>query len=453
MTLSATRTTRGQAPARSSTQTSACLLRISVVRGRDAGQFVSMPSEPGRKVTIGTGRENDLVLHDPGVSVRHLEVTIDGEGVALHDVGSAAGTFLGATRLGDCIVPPGTRLRVGETILEIIAGEVTGDLRARLAAEGLVFTGPAMIEVADSIQRLAPFSTSVLIEGETGTGKEVVALAVHRLSMRANGPFVVVDCGALPATLIESELFGHERGAFTGAERRRQGAFERAHGGTLFLDEIGELPLASQPALLGALQRRRFRRVGGHDEVEVDVRLVAATNRDLLVEVERGAFRADLYYRLATAGIWLPPLRRRLEDLPALIASLLTELKGSASPSPFDVEAMARLFAHPWPGNVRELRAVVERAVMLGRLDLGGPRSGAQAASPRSIEALAPATTLPAGPPAAYGEARAEALSIFEQDYLRRLIEACQGNASEAARVARMDRPHLLRLLRRHRLR
>ncbi len=428
-------------------------MRVAVVYGRDAGQFVTVASTPSDRVTIGSGRDNDLVLHDERVSPRHLEVRSAPEGVALRDLGSATGTFLGATRLGDGIVAPGTRVRVGETILEILVGEVPGDLRARLAAEGLVFTGPAMTEVAESLQRLAPFSTSVLIEGETGTGKEVIARAVHRLSMRANGPFVTVDCGALPATLIESELFGHERGAFTGADRRRQGAFERAHGGTVFLDEIGELPLASQPALLGALQRRRFRRVGGHDEVEVDVRVVAATNRDLLVEVERGAFRADLYYRLATAGLWLPPLRRRLEDLPVLIASLLTELTGSALPSPFDEDAMALLSAHAWPGNVRELRSVVERAVSLGRLDLGGPRPGLQPLSTRSAAAAPSALALPAEQPGAYGEARAEALSIFEQDYLRRLIEACQGNASEAARVARMDRPHLLRLLRRHSLR
>jgi DNA-binding NtrC family response regulator len=429
-------------------------MRVAVVHGRDAGQFVSLPSTPGHKVTIGAGRDNDLVLHDERVSPHHLEVSISiaGDGATLRDVGSASGTFLGATRLTDGIVPPGTRIRVGETLLEIIAGEVTGDLRARLAAEGLVFTGPAMTEVAESLQRLAPFSTSVLIEGETGTGKEVIARAVHRLSMRANGPFVVVDCGALPATLIESELFGHERGAFTGADRRRQGAFERAHGGTVFLDEIGELPLASQPALLGALQRRRFRRVGGHDEVEVDVRLVAATNRNLLVEVERGAFRADLYYRLATAGIWLPPLRKRLDDLRVLIASLLTELTGSPVPWPFDEPAMEALRAHAWPGNVRELRAVVERAVTLGRLDLGGPRPSLPAPAP-TAEAPASTPTLPAGLPGAYGDARAEALSIFERDYLRRLIESCQGNASEAARVARMDRPHLLRLLRRHSLR
>ena len=452
MSLEPTRTMRGRAPARSTAPPSTAAMRVAVVRGRDAGQFAAVPSTPGDKVTIGSSSGNNLVLHDERVSPRHLEVGSAADGVMLRDLGSATGTFLGAMRLGDGIVPPGTRIRVGETLLEIIAGEVTGDLRARLAVEGLVFSGAAMTEVAESLQRLAPFSTSVLIEGETGTGKELIARAMHRLSMRANGPFVVVDCGALPATLIESELFGHERGAFTGADRRRQGAFERAHGGTMFLDEIGELPLASQPALLGALQRRRFRRVGGHDEVEVDVRLVAATNRDLRLEMERGAFRADLYYRLATAGLWLPPLRRRIEDLPVLIASLLTELTGSAVPWPFDGAGMDALRAHPWPGNVRELRAVVERAVMLGRLDLGGPRGGPEAPPARVVEAP-PLPALLTAPLGSYGEARAEALLSFERDYLRTLIQTCEGNASEAARVARMDRPHLLRLLRRHGLR
>jgi len=453
MSVDATRTIRGKPPVRSPAPASGPALRIAVVHGRDAGQFVSVPPSPGQTITIGSGRDCDLVLHDDEVSPRHLAVSWASEGVALRDVGGSAGMFLGAARLREGIMPPGTRFRVGDTLLEIVAGEAGDDLRRRLASEGLVFVGPAMTEVAESLQRLAPFATSVLIEGETGTGKEVIARAVHRLSMRANGPFVVVDCGALPATLIESELFGHERGAFTGADRRRQGAFERAHGGTVFLDEIGELPLASQPALLGALQRRRFRRVGGHDEVEVDVRIVAATNRDLRVEIDRGGFRADLYYRLATAGLWLPPLRRRLEDLPALIAALLAELTGAALPWPFDDQAMEALRAHPWPGNVRELRAVVERAMMLGRLDLGGPRGEPRAPSARVTEGPPNAPALPSGPLGPYGEARAEALAIFEQDYLRRLIAASAGNASEAARVARMDRPHLLRLLRRHGLR
>jgi DNA-binding NtrC family response regulator len=416
-----------------------------VLEGRDAGQFAAVPAT-GERVAVGSGRGVDLLLHDERVGPRHVEVWTTPEGVAVEDTGR--GTYVGALRLGGAVVPPGTRLRVGDSVLGLVGAAASDDLQARFAAEGLAFSGPAMTEIAASVQRVAPFNTTVLIEGETGTGKEVVARVIHRLSMRANGPLVIVDCGALPPSLLESELFGHERGAFTGADRLRQGAFERAHGGTLVLDEIGELPLPSQPALLGVLQRRRFRRVGGHAEVEVDVRVIAATNRDLRAEVERGTFRADLYYRLAATHLLLPPLRRRPEDLPILVEHLLAEVAGSAQASPFDTAAMASLAAHAWPGNVRELRAVVERALTLGRLDLNGPRSPA-APPPASDRAPVSAE----GPIRTYRDARAAALEGFERDYLRRLIEACQGNASEGARVARMDRPHLVKLLRRHGLR
>jgi DNA-binding NtrC family response regulator len=436
-------------------------LRVAVLQGRDAGQFAPLAGAFGSKVAIGSARENALVLHDERVSPRHLEVWATPEGIGVRDLGSQAGTYIGAIKIGEAIVPLGTRLRAGDSIVGVMGAAIEGGLRERLAAEGLAFVGGAMAEIAESIARLAPFNTSVLVEGETGTGKEVVARALHRMSMRQNGPFVLVDCGALPASLIESELFGHEKGAFTSAERKHEGAFERAHGGTLLLDEIGELPLTSQPALLGALQRRSFRRVGGHTEVSVDVRVLAATNRDLLAEVERGTFRADLYYRLASARLVLPPLRHRLDDLPALVEHLLTEVAGSAAHFPLDEEALRALRAHPWKGNVRELRAVVERAVVLGRLDLGGKRADGE--RPRAPEEAAVARFEANGSPAprsapggalpSYRDARAEAMASFEQRYLGALIEACQGNASEASRVARMDRPHLLRLLRRHGLR
>jgi DNA-binding NtrC family response regulator len=447
------RTTRRRPPERAAAPPLPAL-RLMVLEGRDAGQFAAVPP-PGGRVSVGSARGSDLVLHDARVGARHLDAWTTPEGVAVEDTGG--GTFVGALRLGQAVMPPGTRLRLGDSVIGIVSAEVTDDLRARFAAEGLAFTGPAMTEIAESVQRVAPFTATVLVEGETGTGKEVVARAIHRLSMRANGPLVIVDCGALPASLLESELFGHERGAFTGADRLRQGAFERAHGGTVVLDEIGELPLASQPALLGVLQRRRFRRVGGHAEVEVDVRVIAVTNRDLRAEVERGAFRADLYYRLCSTHLALPPLRRRPEDLPILVAHLLAELTGSASASPFDERVMAALAAHPWPGNVRELRAVVERTITMDRLDLGGPR-GSRDEAPGSAPLPAPSAPAPArgesgAPLATYREARAEAVEAFEHGYLRQLIDACQGNASEGARVARMDRPHLVKLLRRHGLR
>ena len=442
------RTTRRQPPERPAAGPSSLpAIRVAVLEGRDAGQFAPLLDREGARVAVGTARDNALVLHDERVSPRHLEVWTAADGIGVRDAGSATGTWLGAARIVEAVVPVGTRLRVGDTMLGLSGAAALPDLSARLAAEGLVFRGAAMGELAEILARLSPLSATVLVEGETGTGKEVVARAVHRLSMRSNGPFVVVDCGALPPSLLESELFGHERGAFTGAERRRQGAFERAHGGTLLLDEIGELPLASQPALLGALQRRRFQRVGGHTEVEVDVRIVAATNRDLLTEVERGAFRADLYYRLATARLVLPPLRRRLEDLPLLIEHLLVELTGAAGGLRFDERDLAALRGHPWKGNVRELRSVVERALAIGRLQLDlpegrGPQPATPAAEPAGDEGIP-----------SYRDARAEAIAGFTQGYLGRLIEASGGNASEAARVARMDRPHLLRLLRLHGLR
>ncbi len=427
-------------------------LRLAVLEGRDAGRAVPLGLD-GKPVRAGTARTNDLVLHDEQLSQTQLECRLVPDGIAIRHLGGAVGTFLGAARIIEAVVPAGTRLRAGSTVLSAGASSPAADLPSRFAAEGLVFASGAMTAVAASIQAIAPFTMSVLIEGETGTGKEVVARALHALSMRANGPFVIVDCGALPPNLIESELFGHERGAFTGAEGRRPGAFELAHGGTLLLDEIGELPRESQSALLGVLQRRSFRRVGGGREVAVDVRVVSATNRDLRREIDRGAFRADLFYRLASSHLVLPPLRERPEDVPVLIARFLQELAGTEASSPFDAASMAALSAHPWRGNARELRAFVENALATGRTD---PARTAPSVAPSPPSAPLPSSgprASSSAPVDSYRDARARALTDFERGYLGQLISACAGNASEAARVARMDRPHMLRLLRRHGLR
>jgi DNA-binding NtrC family response regulator len=430
-------------------------LRLTVIQGRDAGRSLAL-KQGAPRVRVGTARGCELELHDEGVSPRHLEIGWADGGVRVRDLGSRGGTFIGPVRIIEAIVEPGARVRVGDTVLAFGAALDEDDLRARLAAEGMVFVSAAMEALGASVQTIAPFTMSVLVEGETGTGKEVIARVIHALSMRANGPFVIVDCGALSPGLVESELFGHERGAFTGAEGRRPGAFELAHGGTLFLDEIGELPRQSQASLLGVLQRRRFRRVGGEREISVDVRVVSATNRDLQAEIALGTFREDLFFRLATAHLRIPPLRDRPDDLPALVAHFLRELGGSDAGSPFDAPALRALAAHPFRGNVRELRALVERALATGRIDLG-LRPPALLPAP-SVEPGPPSIPLPQAPgPAApievYGDARARALLAFERDYLSRLITACEANASEAARVARMDRPHMLRLLRRHGLR
>jgi DNA-binding NtrC family response regulator len=414
-------------------------LRVVIEEGPDAG--ATHEPEDGRPVGVGTAPDAGLVLADPTVSRYHLELRRDRDGIAVEDLGSRNGTWLGAARLERGVVPPGTRLRLGATLLRV---EDAGDVVA--AAEeapppipGLVGESDGMREVRRLVHRLARVGSSVLIEGETGTGKEVVARALHEVGPRRSAPFVVVDCGSMPATLVASQLFGHERGAFTGADARRIGAFERAEGGTVLLDEIGELPLELQPALLGVLERRRFVRVGGSTEVSVDVRILAATNRDLRAEVNRGTFRADLYYRLAIARILIPPLRERPEDVAPLVEHFVERLAGVPGEHPL-ADALEALRAHPWSGNARELRNVVEAALVMGELHLDG-------------ESRRAAATGADDEPLPYREARARAIARFEVDYLSRLIEAAGGNASEAARRARMDRPYLLTLLRRHGLR
>jgi DNA-binding NtrC family response regulator len=278
----------------------------------------------------------------------------------------------------------------------------------------------------------------VLIVGESGTGKERVAEALHTRSGRASEPLVTIDCGALSSALLASELFGHERGAFTGADRTHVGAFERARGGTVFLDEIGELPAADQVSLLGVLERRRFRRVGGSQEVEVEARVIAATNRDLRAEVNNGRFRHDLYHRLAVVVLRLPPLRERREDVLPLVEHFARELGSTGSiESVFGAETLARWQRHPWPGNVRELRNAVEAALVVG--------PGAY-----SEHAMTDASLAGGGPLLPYKDARAAIVREFERDYLTRLLGDANGNVSQAARAARMDRSHLIDLLHRH---
>ena len=362
------------------------------------------------------------------------------------DLGSRNGTWAGGIRVTRATDPAGTQLKVGDTTLTVedagssVAPPPSADVPR---STELVGESDAIREVARLVHRVARVDSSVLVQGETGTGKEVVARAIHEASPRREHELVVVDCGSLPASLIASILFGHEKGAFTGADQRRVGAFERANGGTVLLDEIGELPLDVQPALLGVLERREFTRVGGSQSVSVDVRVLAATHRDLRAEVNAGRFRADLYYRLAVAKILIPPLRERTEDIEALVAHFVQRLTGVAELGPL-APAIDQLRAHPWTGNVRELRNVVEAALVMGELDLG---TGQKASSPSALLDTAPAQV------ATYRDARAAALNRFEVEYLKTLIAKADGNASEAARMARMDRPYLLTLLRKHNLR
>jgi DNA-binding NtrC family response regulator len=412
-------------------------VRARVERGVDAG---ASSGEGGAVLTIGTSPDADLVLRDPAVSRYHLELRRGADGISVRDLGSTNGTWLGGARIASAIVPAGTRLAVGSTVIAVEeAGAVAAPDAPIVELPGLVAVSPAMREVSRVARKLAVVTTSVLLEGETGVGKEVVARAIHEAGPRRAGPFIVVDCGSLPATLIASQLFGHEKGAFTGADTRRIGAFERAGGGTVLLDEIGELPLDLQPALLGVLERRRFCRVGGSVEIDVDVRVLAATNRDLRAEVNSGSFRSDLYYRLAVARIVIPPLRERPEDVEPLVASFVEKITGVPGDNPL-AGAMDQLRRHRWTGNVRELRNVVEAALVFGQVELEG---GVPVAAPSGA----------ARPVAPYREARAAALAAFEREYLTRLLDESNGNVSEAARRARMDRPYLTTLLKRHGLR
>ncbi|MBI2374114.1 MAG: sigma 54-dependent Fis family transcriptional regulator [Deltaproteobacteria bacterium] len=417
-------------------------LRVAVLSGPDAG-LASDPARDG-KLVIGTAAGNTFILSDPTVSRYHVELSRTPTGVFVEDLGSLNGTYLGEARVERAEVRPGTILRIGQSDIRIEdAAAIHREVDVAPHIAEIVGTSKEIMGVKALVLKLAPSSVSVLVEGETGCGKDLVARAIHAHGPRHERPFVVVDCGSMPATLVASELFGHEKGAFTGAERRHLGAFERARDGTIFLDEIGELPLQIQPALLGVLERKIVRRLGGEQEIPIGCRVLAATHRDLRAEVNRKLFRSDLYFRLAVARLLVPPLRERSEDIRALVLHFAEEILGSKGEALFDQESMRALETHRWTGNVRELKNVIESAIALGRVQV----------EPSEVD-----TPEPGGAPdhyltQPYREARASVLADFERKYLRALLEQCGGNASEAARRARMDRPYLLSLLRRHDLR
>jgi DNA-binding NtrC family response regulator len=412
-------------------------LRVEVVDGPDKGAHAG----GGDIVSVGTARDNTLVVGDFTVSRYHLEVAARANGIVVSDLGSTNGTYIGAVRIERAVVPPGTLVRLGGTTIRF-----DDAVRRTVAAPeqptrfaGMIARAPAMLRLFADIDRVGATMTSVLIVGESGTGKERVAEALHARSPRASEPLVTIDCGALPSTLLASELFGHERGAFTGADRTHVGAFERARGGTVFLDEIGELPPADQAALLGVLERKRFRRVGGSHELELGARVIAATNRDLRAEVNTGRFRHDLYHRLAVVVLWLPPLRDRREDVLPIVEHFARELGAAGGiEEVFGAETLARWQRHPWPGNIRELRNAVEAALVVGP----------EAMTALENEGLATASSF--GPLGPYKDARAAVLRDFEREYLSRLLQDANGNVSQAARTAKMDRSHLIDLLHRH---
>jgi transcriptional regulator with GAF, ATPase, and Fis domain len=429
-------------------------IRLRVEEGPDAGLTLEVDRDV---IHLGTAERNDLVLTDDTVSRAHAEIVRTADGVLLRDLDSTNGTFVGPIKIREVYLPDEQRFRLGRTEITFESADEVVDIvpseRERL--EGLVGRSVAMRAVFAIIERVAPTDLTVLVTGETGTGKELVSRALHARSPREDGPLEVFDCGAVARSLVEAELFGHVRGAFTGAVRDRPGVFERAHRGTVFLDELGELPLSVQAALLRVLEQREVRRVGGRDVVPVDVRVVAATNRDLRAEVEAGRFREDLYYRLAVVELELPPLRDRLEDLPILARHLLRHAGFPHPVSEIHPDVLEAFAAWRWPGNVRELRNVLLRALPfvdgstlgLEALPDALRRPSAGRGRPESGEIPLP------GPDVAFHEAKDRMLEAFERSYLEGLMERAEGNLSRAARIAGVDRKTVSRLLKRHGIR
>ncbi len=413
---------------------------LEVVEGPATGQ--SHRSE-GDRLTIGSAALCDLVIDDPTVSRFHCEIQIGDDGARLRDTGSLNGSILDGVRVVEAFLRGGSTLRLGRSALRFDFGTDRKPLRVSEAREFGILVGEsiAMRQVFAVLERVAGSDATVLLEGVTGTGKTAAARSIHLESKRAGGPFVVLDCAAVPANLLEAELFGHERGAFTGADARRAGVFEEADGGTLFIDEIGELPAELQPKLLGVLEGREVRRIGSGKTLPVDVRLVAATNRDLRREINLGAFRPDLYYRLAVVRVELPPLRQRAADLPAVAARILRGLGGDdrAITRFTGDEFVATLARHAWPGNVRELKNYLERCLVFEEaLPIEETMS--------SSAALAVDASIP------FSDAKRHALDHFEREYLVDLLRRHGGVVNEAAAAAGLDRTHVYRLLRKHRL-
>ena len=403
------------------------------------------------RLRVGADPGNDLVINDATVSRYHLEIVVEGEGYLLRDLASANGTWVDGMRVREVFLPATAELTLGQAKLAFsVCHEVTSLPASSTPEFGrLVGRSLPMRELFAQLRRVAPTDATVLIEGESGTGKELVALAIHEASRRSSGPFVVFDCAAVPPALAESELFGHQRGAFTGANSDRVGRFEEADGGTLFIDELGELPLELQPKLLRVLETRQVRRIGGQRLQAVDVRIVTATNRDLAVEVNQGSFRADLYYRLAVVPLRLAALRQRREDIRPLaehfIQQALADPKhATATIRGISADNWTRLQSLPWRGNARELRNFIERTLILS----DGPKTTDLPASPLetqpgtedAVELLRP-----------FAEAKSRCVEAFERSYLFGQLQRHHNNISAAARASGLDRMNFKRLLRKYR--
>lgn len=434
-------------------------LTLTLVR-EDGQESVELPaarvrlSGPGREdvlvalglrpVVVGSSPECELVVDDPYVSRKHCQLSLTARGVVVKDLGSRNGLWLEQVRVVEAVMGPGTAVSLGQLTLTV---EARGEPVRMPLAMGTHFgeavgSGVAMRVLFARLQRAAQTDEPVLLLGESGTGKELLARAIHQASPRRGGPFVVFDCGAVAPSLIESELFGYEKGAFSGATGSRVGLLESASGGTLFLDELGELPLELQPRLLRALESREVRPVGSNQVRKVDLRIVAATHRDLLARAGAGEFREDLYYRLAVVEARVPPLRERREDIPLLVERLLAQRTPPCVLADLPANTLEMLVAHAWPGNVRELRNTLARLVLFpgsGSLgSLGAPASGRVKEEPEGLAALP------------FHEAREAVVADFERRYVAEQLREHEGNVSAAARAMGVSRQFLHKLITQH---
>ncbi|MFY0526624.1 sigma 54-interacting transcriptional regulator [Archangium gephyra] len=423
--------------------------RIQVSAGPDEGKSLVSDKE---RLRCGAHPTNDLVLaEDRTASRHHFEIINTERGWLLVDLNSTNGTFLDGRRIERAYLSAGAQIRAGSSTLTFapIDEEVTVEPDREGELCGLVGQSVQMRQIFALIKKIAPMDVSVIIGGETGTGKELVAQAIHELSGRKKGPMVVLDCGAIPPNLIESELFGHEKGSFTGAMTARPGAFERAQGGTIFLDELGELRLDLQPKLLRVLENREVRRVGGNDTLEVDCRVIAATNRDLPKEIAAGNFREDLFFRLSVINLQLPPLRERREDIPLILKRALAdpEVLARHGRKRISPEALSLLMAYAWPGNVRELMNVLSHVLAFSEGEEVLPDN-----LPPRVRGQQREGPLPFNEHLTFKDAKEQLLENFEREYVTSVLTRCEGNLSRAARESGLHRKSIERLVKKYHL-
>jgi transcriptional regulator with PAS, ATPase and Fis domain len=428
--------------------------QLIVVDGSDRGKKISLDKNIAK---VGKRDTNDLILSDKAVSRLHFEIEYTEDSYVLRDLGSTNGTYLNGSRVKEAYLAPGDLIKIGSTTMEFMAYDEKVKIEPSTSNSfgKMVGKSQKMRQIFAILDKISPSFATVIIGGETGTGKDLVAQAIHENSPRSGKPFVVFDCSAVAPNLIESELFGHERGAFTGAVKSRRGAFEAANAGTIFLDEIGELGLDLQPKLLRALEQREIKRVGSNVPIKIDVRVICASNRNLRLEIEEGRFREDLYYRLGVVKINLPPLRERSEDIEPIVAALLERAPYNRLPDDtlkvtrVDDEAIKILTRYAWPGNVRELANVLERAVSFvegdtisrSHLDFifAEMHHGDEMTERMHVDASVP-----------FKDAKQIIIEEFEKKYLLDLLQQHGHNLSKASREAKIDRKHLRNLCKKY---